>query len=133
MSKAEMLPEPTEWSEHYWQAANDELFELQHCADCDEWVFYPRALCPNCWNDALEWKAASGRGEIYSLTVLHFSPIEEYEDEAPYAVAVIELEEGPRIMTNVVNCDPQAVEIGDEVTVTFEQRDGRAVPQFEPA
>jgi len=132
MKKAEMLQEPSPWSERYWNAIDDERFELQHCSDCDTWIHYPRALCPECWNSDLEWKEASGAGEVHSLATLHFSPIEAYEGEAPYVVAVIELQDGPKMMANIVNCDPENVEIGDPVDINFEERDGQKIPQFEP-
>lgn len=132
MNKAEMLQEPTDWSERYWDAIDDERFELQHCPDCDTWIHYPRTLCPECWNGDLAWREASGVGEVYSIATLHFSPIDAYEGEAPYAVAVIELAEGPKMMANVVNCDPEDVDIGDPVGITFEDRGERKVPQFEP-
>lgn len=133
MSKESLFTEPTETSEPYWNAIDDERFELQHCHDCDTWIYYPRPICPSCGNGDPEWEEASGEGTIHTYTVLHVAPVAGYSDETPYVLATIELAEGPRMMTNVVNCDPRDVEIGDDVTVTFEDRGDRNLPQFEPA
>lgn len=128
--KADLLPEPRPVTEPYWDAVDEGRFELQVCTDCGEWVYYPRDWCPNCSGTSFEWQEASGDGEIRSFTVLYYTPIEEYEDDLPYVLTVIELAEGPQMMANVLDVDPDSVAIGEEVEMVFEQRGDRKLPQF---
>jgi uncharacterized protein len=116
----------------YFSAAAEGNFVLQRCDGCDAWIFYPRVICPHCHGSQLTWRAASGRGSVYSLTVLHrpgrpgFSP--------PYVLAMIDLDEGVRMMANVLTADPESVRIGDSVEVELEDRGaGWVVPQFRVA
>jgi uncharacterized OB-fold protein len=129
--RTEFVPEITDATEPYWEAANDDRLVLQHCGDCSSWIFYPRELCPHCFSEDMSWEEVSGRGTVYGFSVLQESPIPAYQDEVPYVIAVIELEEGPRMFTNIVNCAPEDVSVDCPVEVTFERRDGQQVPQFE--
>jgi len=124
------LPDVTPTTAPYWEAANEGRLLLQECGACDSPIFYPRELCPHCFSSDLGWREASGEGEIFGYSVLHQSPIPAYEGDTPYVIAVVELAEGPRMFTNIVNCDPSAVSVGAPVMVTFERRDGQALPQF---
>jgi len=115
----------------YWEAARNGELVLQRCTECGAARFYPRSRCPECWADATEWFAASGRGSVYSYTVVHRAPAPAFRDAVPYVVGLIELAEGPRMLSNVVCEDPESVGIGDRVRVRFDAaEDGFAIPVF---
>jgi uncharacterized OB-fold protein len=114
-------------TEPYWSAAKEGVLRIKRCTDCREVHWYPRALCPHCMGDT-EWVDASGRGTIYSVSVTRRAgPI-------PYAIAYVALDEGVTMLTNIVDCDLDALRIGDRVKVTFKPAEGDAVvPMFTPA
>lgn len=125
------LPRPDKDSAVYWDAARRHELVLQQCLDCQRFRFYPRSVCPHCLSDRFEWRAASGRGQIYSFTVIHRAPAPAFRDRVPYVLALIELEEGVRMMTNIVGCDPEEVSIGEAVEVTFDDvTDEVTLPKF---
>jgi uncharacterized OB-fold protein len=117
----------------FWAAALDERLVLQYCPDCDAHQYFPRPWCQRCAGD-VEWREATGRGEVYSYTVVRrvvSNPA--MADDVPYVTAYVELEEGPRMMTRLVDVDPAAVERGMPVAVTFERvGEGVALPVFRP-
>ncbi len=117
----------------YWQSAQDGRLTLQHCSSCEKHRFPPRALCPHCHSIDMNWVDASGAGIVHSFTIVHRAPSPAFRAATPYVIALIDLAEGPRMMTNIVGPDALDVAIGDAVEVTFEMRgdDGAAVPQFE--
>jgi uncharacterized OB-fold protein len=126
------VPDPTPDSEDYWAAAADGRLLVSECTDCGLVFHYPRPVCPDCFGDA-EWREASGEGEIYTFAVGR--SLSGWPDEAlPAIVGYVELDEGPRVMTNIV-ADPDAVEIGSRVAVDFvpTEREDVAVPVFRPA
>ena len=126
------LPDVTPETERFWTAAAEG--RLPRCEDCGLVFYYPRAHCPDCLGDDIEWIEADGTGEVYSYTVLE--RIEGWpEEHLPVVTAFVELVEGPRAMTNVVECDPDEVEVGTPVEVTFvpTEDDDVAVPVFSPA
>jgi uncharacterized OB-fold protein len=126
------LPVATEHTGAYWQACAEGRLEIQRCARCRAAVFFPRRWCPSCGAAALEQEVASGRGTIYSYSTVSQAPTEAYRAELPYVVALVELEEGPRMMANVVGGPVEAVRVGAPVEVVFEDRGhGMHVPQFE--
>ena len=136
MSEPEEKPRPPLRGEEalFYAAAAEGRLVIQRCPSCGRFVFYPRTLCPHCHDAAPEWIDASGRGTVYSFSILHRSGSPGFEDDVPYVVALVDLEEGVRMMANVVNVASQQVEIGMPVSVTFERRaDDFVVPQFEPA
>lgn len=127
------VPEITELSKPHWDGMQRGELLIQRCADCGAWVFYPSHWCTRCYGQNLPWTACSGRGEVYSFSVVHYPPYESFA-EVPYVLATIELEEGVHMMTNVVNCDWRQVKVGMKVKMTLEERAGGfKVPQFEPA
>lgn len=130
------LPTPDAATAPYWQAAREHRFVLPRCNDCDKFHFYPRALCPFCASANLVWTPVSGCGSVYSFTVVHRAPSAAFAAEAPYAVAVIALDEGPHLMSGIVNCALDSVRIGLRVKVAFRDfaEDGESVglPFFEP-
>ncbi len=119
----------------YWEGARNDNLLLQKCSDCGTLRFFPRYLCTECGSDNTDWVEASGRGTVHSFTVVHRAAFPEFQERTPYVVALIDLEEGPRMMTNIVGADALDVAIGDAVTVEFEDRgdDGAKVPQFRRA
>jgi hypothetical protein len=127
------LPRVDEESRGWWEAlARHELY-LQRCRGCGTRRFYPRALCPACLSSATEWVRASGRATVYSFTVTYQNQAAGFRDELPYVLAVVELAEGPRLMTNVVGCPPDAVRIGMPVEVVFEDVTPEiTLPKFQP-
>ncbi len=126
------LPATSPEAEQFWEATRQRRLVLQWCAACDRPVQYPRSFCPHCQQDSLEWRESVGAGTVYAVTVEHRP--EAMGSEQPYAVALVDLDEGARFMTNVVGCEPDGVRIGMAVRVTWEALDdGRNLPLFEPA
>ncbi|HWP43730.1 MAG TPA: Zn-ribbon domain-containing OB-fold protein [Blastocatellia bacterium] len=125
------LPKPDNDSAEYWDAARRHKLVLQQCIECQRFRFYPRSVCPHCLSDRFEWRPASGRGKVYSFTVIHRAPAQAFRDRVPYVLALVELEEGVRMMTNIVECDPDTVRIGESVEVTFDDvTDEVTLPKF---
>jgi uncharacterized OB-fold protein len=117
----------------FWDATRQRRLVLQWCTTCDAPVFYPRDNCPRCLDDALEWRPASGDGVVYAVSVHHLPGNPLMAGRVPYAVALVDLVEGVRMMTEIVGCDPDDVTVGMPVTITWEPlSDGRNLPQFAP-
>jgi uncharacterized OB-fold protein len=116
----------------FWSATEDGRLLLCECQNCGLQFYYPRSLCPDCASDDVEGVAASGTGTVYSHTVTEH--VSNWPDVLlPAVVAYVELDEGPRVLTNVVGCDPADVEIGTRVEVRFVETDrDLAIPVFEP-
>lgn len=128
------LPEPTPETQHFWDGCLEGELRLQHCSDCKQAYFPPRPFCPKCGNRDVEVKAASGKATLYSYVINH-RPRPDMGEE-PHSIAVVQLEEGPRMMTNIVDCPqtPEALELDMALEVTFEQAsDTIALPKFKPA
>lgn len=127
-----MLPEPRPNADsmHYWSEARAGRLVLRHCRSCSRPHFPPRHLCPDCWSDDLDWIAASGEGTVHTFTVMHRAPLSDFAGSVPYVVALVDLDEGPRMMTNIVGSNARGVAIGERVRVSFEQRGEHRVPQF---
>jgi uncharacterized protein len=128
------LPRIDEESRGWWEAlARHELY-FQRCRDCGTKRLYPRAVCTSCMSSSTEWVRASGRGRVYTFTVTHQNQASGFREELPYVLAVVELDEGPRLMTNVVGCAPDAVRIGMAVEVVFDDVTPEVtLPKFRPA
>ncbi|MBI2168668.1 MAG: Zn-ribbon domain-containing OB-fold protein [Actinobacteria bacterium] len=128
------LPNPDDETEPWWDACREGKLLVKRCLDCGEAHFYPRPFCPKCWSDAVEWEEASGEATLYTWSVVHRNDLPPFGEKVPYVAAVVDLAEGPRMMTNVVNCDFDALEVGMPLRVTFEERtEDWTVPVFEPA
>jgi uncharacterized OB-fold protein len=128
------IPVPTPESRPFWEAARRHELSLQRCRACGEYVFYPRAVCPRCFGSDLEWRTVSGRGTLHTFTVVHRG-LRGFPLGPPYVIAVVELAEGPRLMTNLVGVDPDPakIRIGTPVEVVFEDvSDSIALPRFRP-
>lgn len=118
----------------YWEAARDERLLIQQCTACDEHVFPPRCVCPYCLEPALDWVETSGEGTVYTYSTVYHPPHPAWEDDVPYTLAIVELEEGAYIFTVLENVEPEAVESGVPVSVTFDHvTDEVTLPLFEPA
>lgn len=131
---ARFEPPPSDQAQAFWDGTREQLLVLPWCTGCNAPFFYPRANCPTCLGDDIEWKAASGLATVYAVTVEFRPQNPMMASRAPYAVALVELQEGPRMLTNIINADPVAVAVGDRVEVTWEAlSDGRNLPVFQPA
>ncbi len=114
------LPRVDEEGRGYWEGLVRHELWFQRCRDCGTSRFPPRAVCPACLSSATEWVRASGRGTVYSFTVTYQNQAPGFRESLPYVLAVVELAEGPRLMTNVVGCAPDAVRVGMPVVVEYE-------------
>ena len=127
------LPVLQPWSEPFWEGTRAHKLLIQECQACGVKIFYPRKACPECWSSELGWSAASGRGKVFSHTVTLGGVEAKFADDLPYVLAMVDLEEGIRMMGNVVECDPEEVSIGMEVEVVFQQvTDEITLPQWRP-
>jgi uncharacterized protein len=127
------VPSPTPETQHFWDGTRAGELRLQRCADCDHIYFPPRPFCPACSSRSVDIVAASGRATLHSY-VIHHRDAPGFT--APYSIAVVELEEGPRMMSNIIGCDqtPEALELDMALEVTFESlNDEIALPLFRPA
>jgi uncharacterized OB-fold protein len=119
----------------FWDATAEGRLLLPRCQDCQTLIWYPRPFCPACGSLHVGWEQASGRGTIYSYTVNRrgAGDLPEYRTVGPYVLAYVDLAEGPRVMTNIVDCDPDSVAIGQAVEVVFHDTgQGTALPRFRP-
>lgn len=124
-------PEPNADSLAYWDAARDRRLVVRRCRACGARHFMPRSQCPVCWSDQLEWIDCSGLGTVYSMSTVHRAPTADFASLAPYVIALIDLDEGPRMFANIVGPGALETSIGDRVEVAFESRgDGVLMPQF---
>jgi uncharacterized OB-fold protein len=121
------------WAQPFWDAAREHRLIIQKCGACQKHVFYPRMVCPHCASDQLGWVTASGNGHVYSFTVVESNAPSAFLADMPYVVAVIRLQEGVQMLSNVVGCDPGAVRCDMPVEVTFETlNDTFTLPKFKP-
>jgi hypothetical protein len=134
-------PEPAaDWETRaYWEGAGRGELVLQRCRRCRVVQHRPRAVCAGCLGAEIEHFVASGRGKVYTYTITHQNQAPGFREATPYVMAYVELEEGPRLLTNLVDCDPEQVRIGMPVRVDFApcepspEGDVFAVPRFRPA
>ncbi len=128
------VPSPTPETKPFWDGAKERRLCLQHCNDCQQFYFYPRSLCRHCLSRNVEWRTVSGRGRLHTFTVNYrtgrASPFSE-----PFVIAIVELEEGPRLMSNLVDvdADPAALRCDMAVEVVFADiSDEITLPRFRP-
>jgi uncharacterized OB-fold protein len=127
-----VLPEVKE----FWDATAQGRLLLPRCSDCNTVFWYPRPYCPACASLNVAWVDASGRGTVYTFTINRrgAADLPEYRNIGPFVLAYVELEEGPRMLTNIVECDPDTVRIGQKVELVFQDTgQGTALPRFRPA
>ena len=124
-------PPVTATSAPFWNATRVGVLQFQWCRNCEQSFFFPRAVCPRCLGIEWEWRPSTGRGTIYALTVEHHAQNPLMADRVPYVVALIDMDEGVRLMSNVVGSDSDQAQIGDGVIVAWEPlSDGRQLPVF---
>lgn len=127
------LPAIQPWSREFWNGTKQNRLLIQECRECKAKIFYPRKSCPQCWSNDLGWAEATGKGKVYSYTVMLGGVEKEFAGDLPYVLAYIDLEEGVRIMTRIVACDPETVSIGMDVEVVFEDvTEEISLPYFQP-
>lgn len=126
------LPEVQPWSQKFWEGTKEGKLLIQICKECNSKIFYPRKYCPECWSDKLDWIEASGKGKIFTFSTAYSMVEPRFMDELPYTVAYVDLTEGIRMMTRIVDCDPKDIKIGMNVEVTFFQRGDFYLPYFKP-
>lgn len=125
------LPVPTPISGPHWQGCREGVLRVQRCRDCGAYVFIPQPCCTECLGEGLDWVDSSGRGTLYSHTVVHRPQQPVFE--APYAVVVVELEEGWFMLSNLIDCEPEEIEIGMPVEVVFRKMSEEiTLPLFRP-
>ncbi len=127
------LPIPTPNSEPFWNGLANHQVNLQQCNDCSAWVFYPRSHCNGCLSPNLTWIKVTGNGILYTYTVARRPTAPQFIDETPQLIAVVELNEGVRLNSVMVNVLPEALFIGMPVKPVFHQQDSATLLYFEPA
>lgn len=126
-------PERTPETLPFWEATAQGRLLLAYCEACDTYIWYPRTFCPNCGSRSASWREATGFGTVYSFTVV-CRAAGEFREAVPFVVAYVELQEGPRVLTNIVGCEPDHVFIGQSVRVVFaDTGEGSALYRFAPA
>jgi uncharacterized OB-fold protein len=128
------LPTIEPESQPFWDAARDHHLMIQRCGACGAAQHYPRALCATCWSDQVVWEEASGRGTLYTFSIVYMNDLPPFNDRLPYVAAAVDLPEGPRLMTNVVGADPAELRVGMPLVVDFVQLNEEiTAPVFRPA
>ena len=128
-----IFPVVTPETAPYWDGCREHELRLQRCDSCGRHQFYPRIICSACMADDLQWVPVSGAGQVVSFTIVRRAVSEAYSPEVPYVVALIQLAEGPTMMSNVVECDPESVVVGMSVSVLFEDWSEQiSIPKFRP-
>jgi uncharacterized OB-fold protein len=128
------VPTPTPETEHYWAGTKVGELRIQRCNTCSQHYFYPRPSCPHCASLDVAWVVASGRGTLHTYLISHRAA-PGFESDVPYALAIVQLAEGPRLMSNIVEIEntPDNLVLDMELEVTFEERGDQSVPLFRPA
>ncbi|WP_408011257.1 Zn-ribbon domain-containing OB-fold protein [Pseudalkalibacillus sp. A8] len=135
MSLSEMkkpTPVVDEDSKIFWQSCKDKKLMIQQCDECYEYIFYPRIICPYCTSEKISWVESQGIGTVYSYTIVRKPVSPAFTKDVPYVVAMVELNEGVRMMTHIINVDIEKVQCGMKVKVTFVDEEGFIYPKFEP-
>lgn len=127
-------PTPDHESAEFWRRVGAHRLALQRCTACRAFRFYPRAVCPECLGDGFEWVAVTGRGTLYSFTVCHRPASEAFADRTPYIVALVDLDEGVRVLANLLDCTPGRARVGMPLALVYDDvGDGVTLYQFKPA
>jgi len=127
------VPMPDHVTGEFWDAARQHRLLIQRCQDCGANQFFPQSFCRKCLSDHMEWLEASGKGVIYTYTVVHRPPTQTFEEDVPYTVALVELDEGVRMMSTIIGIDPQDVRVNMPVGVVFEEISPTiSLPRFRP-
>jgi uncharacterized OB-fold protein len=132
------VPAITTEAKYFWDAAAQQKLVMQRCKDCHAWVWTPRPSCNECGSEKIEWTPMSGKGEVYSFTVIRQiagrAASQAFKNDIPYVVAWVDLNEGPRLITNIIGCPVEDVKLGMKVAVVFEQASKDVwLPKFKPS
>ncbi len=131
---AKPLPHLDEENRPWWEALKRHELYLQKCRDCGAIRYYPRAQCPECLSPRTEWVRASGRGKVYTFTTTWQNQAAGFRESLPYVMAYVELDEGPKMLTNIIDCGPEQVKIGMPVEVVYEDVTAEVtLAKFRPA
>ena len=126
-------PQPNVETQRFWDAAAEGRIELPRCDACELVIWYPREVCPDCQSTDMTWITLSGRGTVYSYTVARSGASRSWKEHLPFVVAYVRLDEGPTMLTNVVECEPDSVSIDMAVTAVFDDTgEGSALVRFRP-
>ena len=118
----------------YWDSCRQGRLIIQRCESCNEYQFYPRGICAHCWSGDISWVESSGKGTVWTYTVTYQNRTPGFAEEVPYVLAMVELDEGVKMFTNIVECNPRDVKIGMPVEVTFVRAtDQITIPYFKPS
>ncbi|MBI4233857.1 MAG: Zn-ribbon domain-containing OB-fold protein [Chloroflexi bacterium] len=129
-------PVPQPESDFYWQKCKEHELWVRRCKECQRTYFYPRDICPNCFSRNTEWSKTSGKGKLYSYAIAHRAPMPAFQAMTPYVIALVELEGGARMPTNLIGVEPDPAKIRCDmpVEVVFEDVDEKiSLPKFRPA
>lgn len=126
------LPQVQPWTQAFWDGTREGKLLVQVCNSCQARIFAPRKLCPDCWSADLGWIESAGRGSIFTFSTAYSMVEPQFVDELPYTLAYVDLPEGIRMMTRIVDCEPTELAIGMEVEVTFHERGDVRLPYFRP-
>ena len=128
-----IVPKEDSLTQPYWEGVRRRKLLVQQCRGCGNLWHPPTPICPHCQAKDYEWHAVSGRGVVYSYTIVHHPAHPAVVDKVPYLVALVTLDEGPRVVSNILNCPIDKVTVGMPVRLTFQEiADGVVLPQFEP-
>lgn len=128
------IPVATRWSKYYWESANQNKFVIQKCKDCGEYNFMPRMVCPNCFSDQLEWVEAAGKGKVYSYSIVLNNAPTAFASDVPFVLAIIQLAEGPKMVSNIIDVDFEKIQCDMDVEITFERlNEDINLPKWKPA
>ena len=121
MDLVKPIPRPSTTTRPFWDGLNERKVQIQRCDGCDSWVFYPRTRCPSCLSDLLIWREVSGQGVLYTYTLARQPTAPHFADETPQQLAVVELDEGVRMTSTLVNVEPSDIVIGMRLHPYFDQ------------
>jgi uncharacterized OB-fold protein len=128
------LPQPSPDTKAFWEGCREHEIRIQKCGECGRLRWPPAFLCPGCLSKHAQWVAATGRGTVYSYVVYHVAYHPAFREDLPYVLALVELEEGPHFVTNIVGCEPGAVSCGMAVEVIWDDvTETVSLPKFRPA
>lgn len=128
------IPVVNEWARPFWEGARQHKLLIQRCKECGAYIFYPRMCCPECFSQDIEWVESSGRGTVYSFTIVQNNPPSAFLQDVPYVVAIVKLEEGVQMLSNIVDWQAATLRCDMPVTVTFEKLNEEfTLPKFRPA
>ena len=129
-------PVPQPESDYYWEKCKEHELWLRRCLDCGNAYFYPRDICPACFSRNTDWIQSSGRGTVHTFCIVHRAPTPAFRDMVPYVPVIIDLEEGARIISHLIDIEPnpEVIKCGMAVQVTFDDlTDTISLPKFRPA